>query len=368
MCGAATHSFTVPNFSLPIPTHLCSCNISRRISGSLLTSYFNITFSSNPSKPDLRSLTPYRSSNILTRHFCTTCGTQMYLEYNHDDHFEAATGTLQVDHTDGLLDYKAHIWIEDTPDGGASQFLVNMNGEPLDRYLQEPRQSDLVPLDWCTKSQASAPGSTPIYAHCHCKGVEFWIMPPDSASKKAESPWPDLLVPSETGSSANPGNSPWWLPTPHHYLAGTCACRSCTRASGFDITFWAFIPTANITLDVDGKVPFARNPYWGTIKTYRSRDDVTRSFCGRCGANVFYDGHNRPSIVDVAVGLLDAGSGARAEEVLAWWAGRVSFREYALNMKLIEGLENGLQEWGERYRGQKSIAPSSVLNAFEGSR
>ncbi|KAF2448795.1 hypothetical protein P171DRAFT_428807 [Karstenula rhodostoma CBS 690.94] len=289
-----------------------------------------------------------------------------YLEYNHDDHFEAATGTLQAENTDGLLEYKAHIWIEDTPDGGASQLLTHINGEPLDRYLREPRQSDLVPRDWRAEPQAPPSSTTPIYAHCHCKGVEFWIAFPNAASAETESPWPDLLVPSETGSSANLKNYPWWIPTPNHYLAGTCARRSCTRASGFDITLWAFVPVANITLDADGKVPFTRSPYWGTIKTYRSRDDVTRPFCGRCGASVFYDGHGTPSVVDVAVGLLDARSGARAEEVLAWWPGRVSFKEYALNRKLIQGIAEGLGEWGERCRGQTFVVPSSVLDASEG--
>jgi hypothetical protein len=98
---------------------------------------------------------------------------------------------------------------------------------------------------------------------------------------------------------------------------------------------------------------------------YRSRNDVTRTFCRRCGANIFYDARSRPSIVDVAVGLLDAGSGARAEEVLAWWADRVSFKEYALNKGSIQGLEDGLKAWGKRCKGREFIAPSAVLDAVE---
>ena len=223
-----------------------------------------------------------------------------YLEYNSDGHFEAATGTLQVDNTDGLIEYKAHIWIEDTPDGGASQFISHVNQNILRRYLREPNRSDQVTLDWRVTASNPQPSNTRrIYTHCHCKGVEFWIEPPNGTSKAATSGWPDLLVPDETGSSENPNNHPWWLPTDDRYLAGTCACRSCTRASGFDITFWAFIPTSNITLDAEGTKPFTRSPYLGTLKAYRSRDDVTRLFCGRCGARVFYDGHTRPSIVDV---------------------------------------------------------------------
>lgn len=291
-----------------------------------------------------------------------------YLEYNYDGHFEAATGTLRLENTDGLLDFRAHIWVEDAPDGGASEFIKSIHGRTLDQYVQEPGQSDLVSPNWRSKVQATASDSTRIYAHCHCKGVEFWISPPDARSKEAESPWPDLLVPSESGSSTNTKNHPWWLPTPNHFLAGTCACRSCARASGFDITFWAFVPTNNITLDPEGKIPFTRSPYWASFQTFRSRDDVTRTFCGRCGANIFYEVHSRPSIVDVAVGLLDTGSGARAEEVLAWWSDRVSFKEYALNRGLIAGLEDGLRAWGEKCKGHAFVAPSSVLDAFEGSK
>lgn len=397
MCGASTHTFSVCTSLLPLPTYLCSCDISRRTSGSLLTSYINITYGSNPGKPDLRSVTAYQSSDILTRYFCTTCGTQMYVEkatrslitqktfivllflhlsqrkrlirksfcrylsYNSDGHFEAATGTLQVANTDGLVNFKAHMWIDDTLDGGASQYITDINGAILNRYLRQSDKSNEIPLDW--KSPALSQklsGSDKVYAHCHCKGVEFYVRHPNQASTLASSDWPDLIIPDETGRSTNLGNHSWWLPTAERFLAGTCACRSCTRASGFDITFWAFVPIANITLDADGTQPFTRNPYWGTIKTYKSRDDVKRSFCGTCGASVFYDADSRPTLVDVAVGLLDAKSGARAEDLLAWWPHRVSFSEHALNKDLIDGLEKGIKAWGNRNLGEGFIVKKNT--------
>lgn len=288
MCGAAAHTFQVSTSSLPLPTHLCSCNISRRISGSLLTSYVNITYGPDPPKPDLSALTPYKSSDILTRYFCSTCGTQMYLEYKRDGHFEAATGTLQLESTDGIIDYKAHIWIEDTPDYGASQFITHVNGKELEQF-QQNTGSDRAPSykDTATSGTRESPRDK-VYAHCHCKGVEFYISPPNECSKAAQSPYPDLLIPYHTGSSANPNNHPWWLPDHSRFLAGTCACISCCRASGFDITFWTFIPITNITRDREGTSPFTRDSYWGTMKAYRSSSNVTRTFCGTCGANVFW--------------------------------------------------------------------------------
>lgn len=60
----------------------------------------------------------------------------------------------------------------------------------------------------------------------------------------------------------------------------------------------------------------------------------------------------REGLVDVAVGLLDARSGARAEELLSWWSDRVSFEEDAVHRGLVGGLKRGLKEWAEKRRGR----------------
>jgi hypothetical protein len=302
----------------------------------------------------------------------------MYLEYAADGHFEAATGTLVEN--DGVVRYESCMWIEDTRDGGASRFITHIDDVMLKRWSRSPGTSEEVPFEWENSgafmtTPTSATGKTKqieeaevqendekrrIHATCHCGGVQFYISPPDAGSKLAASPYPDLIVPYHRGSDAatNPKNDSWWIVGDEKFLAGTCACTTCRRASGFDITFWGFIPTSNITLDAAGKDPFARNEgeYWGTMKSYRSSANVTRTFCGRCGANVFWDGDERPSIVDVAVGLLNAKSGAKAEELLAWWPTRVSFEEDGLNKGLIRGLEDGLKEWSEVNKGKRCVA------------
>jgi hypothetical protein len=141
----------------------------------------------------------------------------------------------------------------------------------------------------------------------------------------------------------NPENKPWWLSTDHtKYLAGNCACESCRKIAGFDIVQWTFIPIAGLSLanDEPFKLPF------GTIQSYQSSARRVRWFCSKCGANVFWTGEERPTLIDVSVGLLDAPSGARAEEWLQWdLADRVSFKEEAHNMHLAEALEEGLVKW-----------------------
>ncbi|KAF1951640.1 hypothetical protein CC80DRAFT_496020 [Byssothecium circinans] len=383
LCGAATHTFTVPTSSLPIASHLCNCTTSRRISGTLLTSYINITHPTPskpiPPKPDLSALTPYPSSGILTRYFCRTCGTHMYLEYAVDGHFEAATGTLRLDKEEGegiegVVEYQSCMWIEDTRDGGGSRFITHVGGKQLERYLQEPNFTSRVPLDWRVDTPPSTAKDTfqkgmrktqATHATCHCAGVQFWITPPNEASKTASSPYSDLLIPYHLGPNAseNPRNHPWWLGGSNRdrFLAGTCACTTCRRALGFDITFWAFVPAVNIFLDADCTLPFSHGEgqtreYWGSMSTFRSSSNVTRTFCRKCGANVFWDGDERPSIIDVSVGLLNADDGARAEHILTWWPGRVSFAEDAQNKRLIKGLEDGLKKWAVENNGKECVA------------
>ena len=366
-CGAATHTFTIAISAPPLTSHLCSCDTSRRISGSLITSYINIKNEFSNSKPELSQLTPYHSSNKLTRHFCSNCGTHMYLEYRFDGHFEAATGTLQVHDTKGVVKYESCMWVEDTKDGGASDWLGRIDGTDLRMWTQEASASAFVPTDFFSiLSQIRRPSKRSVRAHCHCNGVEFWIQYPNAASKTARSDFPDLMKPYHLGpdASTNSLNKTWWLRNGDtRFLAGTCACLSCRRASGFDITFWAFIPTANIFLDSDLTQPFPpydaehRNKYWGTMKTYQSSPGVTRTFCGKCGATVFWDGgqgKGRDGLVDVAVGLLDAETGARAEELLEWWPDRVSFEEFAVSKGLVEALGKGLKDWKTRSDTRKA--------------
>ncbi|KAF2023061.1 hypothetical protein EK21DRAFT_81688 [Setomelanomma holmii] len=379
-CGSTNHSFSVPHSSLPLSSHLCNCNISRQISGSLLTSYINVTHPTasipQPAKPDTLNLTAYGSSEILRRWFCSTCGTHMYLEYNSDGHFEAATGTLVLDEgeADDVVRLESCMWIEDTGDGGASVWVKEIGGRVLERWEGEAGSSPRVPLvqsttQSITASQAKGQAlanteqeehdDQAIYAHCHCRAVEFWITPPDTTSQNASSPFPDLMIPHHLQHplSANTSNHPWWLPNSRtRYLAGTCTCASCRAASGFDITFWAFIPTSSIFLTLPSlsnpsPTPFPVSGQWGSMRTFHSSPGVTRTFCSVCGANVFWNGgletHGRRGLVDVAVGLLDARSGARAEEILAWWTGRVSFVEDARHQGLAKALETDLREWGK---------------------
>lgn len=86
----------------------------------------------------------------------------------------------------------------------------------------------------------------------------------------------------------------------------------------------------------------------GTLNQYGSSKGVYRNFCSICGATVFWHNDERPYLIDVSTGLLEAESGARAEELLEWATARVSFQEEAQNKALIETLREGLAKQAQK--------------------
>lgn len=212
--------------------------------------------------------------------------------------------------------------------------------------LQDGKEGELVPGEtlrsFTPAKKVEEDGMERLSAQCHCGGVKFYITRPNATSKTARSPFPDLMVPYHSGSSANPENKTWWLrANDSKYLAGTCTCTSCRLASGFEIQPWAFIPKCNI-FQSDGQ---QMDYDMGTLQRYESSAGVSREFCSVCGATVFWHCEERPELVDVSVGLLDPAQGARVESWLEWWTGRVSFEEFAVSRSLVRSLEEGLKAY-----------------------
>jgi len=221
---------------------------------------------------------------------------------------------------------------------------------PLKRWmLQDFQDPEFVPDNELQvlpeRQKRSVENNEKLQAQCYCGGVKFYITRPNEASKKIQSPFSDLLIPYHLHSSSNPKNETWWLrDNDTKYIAGTCTCESCRKASGFEIQPWAFVPKYNIFKE-DG-TPFDFG--MGTLKRYESSKGNFREFCKTCGATVFWHTtENRPDLIDVSVGLLDPEEGARVEGWLDWWTERVSFREFGVSSSLVAGLEDGLKKWGK---------------------
>lgn len=311
--------------------------------------------------------------------------------------WEVATGVLNnvVDH----VRVERHENVEDTEDGGLAIWITEQNGWPLpglssrghEQSVAEPGEHgrDIIaaqPPHAETHSQSPPSTDTDVlHAHCLCKTVKFHITRPNGSSLLPRSQFPDLMIPYHTQDPVipNPGDEKWWLRAPGgtsvggsgdlagaRYLAGTCACRSCRLTSGFEIQVWAFVPRCNIYFHV-ARTPDSSLEHYSNepeeviipldfdelrklekagktgLKGYEFSPGVMREFCGVCGATVFWHDKWRPEVVDVSVGLLKAQEGARAEEWLEWWMGRVSFEEDAEGRgDLIPALKRGLGSVG----------------------
>jgi hypothetical protein len=248
-------------------------------------------------------------------------------------------------------------WVEDTLDGGVSVWLkeiVEADGTKriLNSWmLQDGPDGQFVPPGLFTPSpkQKKIEGQEEkLKAQCHCGGVKFYITRPNEASKKVQSPFPDLMIPYCTGvPSTNPENETWWLrDSDTKYLAGTCTCKSCRLASGMEIQPWTFVPKCNIFQENGESMEYGM----GTLKNFEREKGkgIWREFCAVCGATVFWHCEERPELIDVSVGLLDPEEGARVEGWLEWWTERVSFEEMAVSRTLVGALEGGLEKWGAR--------------------
>lgn len=392
LCGKARQEVTVLGAHDPqqlraswhASRKLCHCHACRHMSGILCTSFLPVV---EPSQNSLGGLASYSSTERSISYFCPTCGCHVFActretpsSPGDEDtaQWAVATGTIVGCPTEPGPPSHEPIselewdWIHDgvssTKDGGLS-IWINPKSQP--------------PSSTTTSSSTITPESAILPASCHCGTVRYHITRPDSSSTLPHSPFPDLTVPfcdTDPNIVKNPSDVKWWLRPGHRqdkktrYLAGTCACRSCRLASGFEIQTWAFVPRSNIFIystspHTNDASPRANDDQTtpqqldfetippSLLTRYQSSPDVFREFCPRCGASVFWHNAGRPELIDVSAGLLEAADGgARAEGWLDWWTGRVSFAEEAGHMdvpgeqttaslrakSLISSLERGM--------------------------
>jgi hypothetical protein len=244
-----------------------------------------------------------------------------------------------------LIQLTKHNYVEDTVDGGGSVWLrkPNADDKEISRYLELSKE---IPWDWPQESSLAAiqgkqeQESIPIW--CHCKGVKLLLHRGDYASKDRE-------------------KLPWFIdPRTNKPLASFDACDSCRLQFGIDIVHWTFAELANISKADGGAFPKttaelkaavdAVDSTIGTLAYYQSSQDVQRYFCKVCSTSVFYACDDRPDTVDVAIGLLEAPDGARAEGFLSWSLGDTPTWVNDTKGGWREGLMKRVQADAEEFR------------------
>jgi hypothetical protein len=354
LCKSHTYTTTIPISSLPLQGHICHCSSCRHITGSL---YSSSTFWPGPAAIDLSGLKRFSFSEKVDALFCGTCSSPMFFVF--DGKVGVLTGVLSNVDVEELIRFGGLGFVKDTLDGGASEWLVHVNkgGVPLKRSERANWGDDagLVEEDWPPVDKlAGYEGKTAedvIPIRCKCSGV-------------------DLLLHCGDYEGMKEADLPWNIdPMTNKLLAEFCACDSCRLQAGVDVFYWTFAEMKNISFPtgtisksfpthmndlnalIDGK-----DPAIGTLSYYNSSPNVHRYFCSECSACIFFAKGERPTFADVAVGVLEASDGARAEGILSWTYGaRLDYQEDG-DGGWREGLYERVRKGAEEYRVSRGYA------------
>ncbi|KAG7289379.1 hypothetical protein NEMBOFW57_005747 [Staphylotrichum longicolle] len=336
-------------------------------------------------KPPLKRFRCSPKTNLL---FCAGCGCVLFFEEFDEPREEIKggeipegasylvfTGALSAEAADEggevprpLVRVVDHIFVGDTLDGGAVPWLRHLNGEGGEEvkvWLGRRGESEEVPSGAHWPALADLPkyeaglkkaegdkGNVPV--RCKCGGVDLVLRAGE--------------LQREFEEKQKKGEELWWLvdPVTHKLMGSMDACESCRRCAGSEVCNWTFAllrhisfadgnpdgfpkDTAELRAAVEAKDGKPRDPRLGTLTMYASSPDVQRYFCGRCSAHVFFAVDSRPEMVDIAVGLLDAPDGARAESVISWnFGGGMSWTQ---DMKgtwregILDAVSKDAEEW-----------------------
>ena len=230
-----------------------------------------------------------------------------------------------------LIKFTDHIFVGDTIDGGASVWYRRPYGDDVEIPRFMTRENE-VSWDWPGEvdkekvREAEAPDFVRLW--CHCKGVNLRLYRGDYADVPRDQ-LPDHVDPKT-----------------NKFRASFDACDSCRLQFGNDVVNWTFTELKNLKLDDGGDFPTTApdlkaavqkgDPSLGSLALYESSPDVQRYFCKVCSASVFYAYDGDPNRLDIAVGLLDAPDGARAESFLAW--------SYGDDPSYVEDMKGGWRE------------------------
>jgi hypothetical protein len=224
---------------------------------------------------------------------------------------------------------RSHAFTKSSLDGGLSAMFSHIDGRQLD-FFNPPspdasKAGDNIRVN--TEEQ--------LRAECHCGGVSFSIARPRK----------EFL--------ASPESEGWILPKDtSKWLALLDLCDDCRLVDGSNVMAWMFVPVDHISPSPPAGLII------GSSKSYKSSEEVLRTFCGTCGATVFYSCTDRPGIVDVAVGILRGPEGVMIEN-WALWRGRVSFPDDGkYDPGFSKALIEGLKGWGSRKGTEDFVLPS----------
>ena len=102
------------------------------------------------------------------------------------EQYVVASGAVKK--TQGLLEWKRHIFVGDTKDGGCATCLGTVGDKAQEAWIAA-EGGVKVPVDWPAKTETETErsdgderGEDMLRARCLCKGVDFYITRPTTQS------------------------------------------------------------------------------------------------------------------------------------------------------------------------------------------
>lgn len=341
-CGSVHFTIELALSQLPLPVHLCHCSLCRYRSGAPCILH-------TPIAPDVprEFIEPSVKENMSTYYFdgapsgwqfCSTCGCHIASLAN--DGTWVVASSIFLDHSPDKFYIKKHIYSKSAKDGGIACMLPQVGGRQLEDQNPPEDREDAKLVEGETAFDSNR--AERLRAKCHCGGVSFTISRP--TEEHANDEFHSKYV--------SPVDKTKWLAT-------LDICNDCRLVDGTHVIGWTFFPLAICDPPIKGDLKI------GTAKTYSSSPGVLRSFCGTCGATVFFTCEDRTlseetRVVDLATGILRAAEGPMAEKWLTWRT-RVAFLESGkqYDAEFGEALEEGMRRWTAEHQGTELNDPVS---------
>ncbi|KJZ77332.1 hypothetical protein HIM_03056 [Hirsutella minnesotensis 3608] len=336
-CGSVHFTFEVPVSLLPLTTYLCHCSWCRYSTGApcifhaqmpegLLPNFVGDSSESN--------MVAYTAEGLGCSHdFCSTCGCHIS-GVTLDRRQWTVSTSIFTDYGPDKFQIKTHVFSKSAKGGGLASILTRIRGGEMGDW--NPPDDDPSAKVAIPEREKGPDGQDRLRAQCHCGGVSFTIKRP--TQRVLDDPTLSKVV--------SPIDKSKWI-------ASLDACSDCRLTSGTHVVGWTFVPFAMC------EPSFWPNLQIGTAKSFSSSEGVLRSFCGTCGATLFYTCKDRTSneetaVVDIATGIIRAPEGAMAEDWVTWKTpiaftpdGESFDRDFTL------ALSEGMRNWAKEKYGRE---------------
>ncbi|EME42676.1 hypothetical protein DOTSEDRAFT_54972 [Dothistroma septosporum NZE10] len=184
-CGNTQHEIAVNSNELPLKGHMCHCTSCRHATGLLCLTTARLPRNYKPDPELLDNLTAFDFSDTVRDFFCPDCGTEVLGRWEDSGaiKWSVPVGALEQGDVNSFT-IDAHIFVEDTRDGGLADFLPKFNGHHVKRH-SKGWASEELPLYWKSPDRQEVKPPNPnerLHGYCKCRGVEFWLVPPSASS------------------------------------------------------------------------------------------------------------------------------------------------------------------------------------------